>query len=151
MTSHSSDPAKAPRRVSKILPPSRPPCDAETNTQHAPIPKGVLAFQLFAHSPFRSAERMQRAVSGHDFHRVLILRCGGIHAIPADEESLLEHVIKRTRRHRGQVILSEVGGDLLQNLVRAGLVDLIGGANISETFDDALHSAADFTGTPNRP
>jgi len=118
---------------------------------HLPVPKGVLVFQLPAYAPFRMAERMQRAISENDFHRVLLMRCGGIHAIKPDEVAFLEHVIKRTRRHRGQVILSEVGDDLLQRLINAGITDLIGAANITEHFDEALARATAIIGIQSSP
>jgi sulfate permease, SulP family len=106
------------------------------------VPEGVMAYSVDGPFFFGAVERFERTISRvKGYPRVLIFRMRNVPYMDATGVSALESVVKVLRKRGTEVILSAVRPEPLRTMRRAGLVDLVGDANVVPDIDVALRRA----------
>jgi sulfate permease, SulP family len=108
------------------------------------LPKGVLVYAIEGPIFFGAVEKFERALAAsHTDPRVLILRLGRVPFVDITALRTLEEVIVDLEKRKVRVILTEANERVLGKLHRAGVVELIGAANVQLTLGAALKQYQD--------
>jgi SulP family sulfate permease len=108
----------------------------------AHIPRGTSVFEIKGPLFFGAVETFRATLDHlHENPRVLIICMRDVHAVDATGIHALKDVIRRTTRGRSQVLLADVQAQPGAALSDAGVLDLIGEANVFPDIDDALARA----------
>jgi SulP family sulfate permease len=116
------------------------------------VPAGVEVFEIQGPFFFGAADRFKEAVGFIEKPvPVIILRLRSVPAIDATGLYVLKDFLKRCRRDRTTLILSDVHAQPLFAIERSGLWDEIGEENIFGNIDDSLNRAREILGLPKAP
>jgi SulP family sulfate permease len=106
------------------------------------IPPGVEVYEINGPFFFGAAEKFKDTLSEVSRKpKVLIVRMRNVPAIDSTAMHALKDLVRRTRRQRTQVLLSDVHSQPLVALGRSGLLDEIGEDNLFGDVDAALDAA----------
>jgi sulfate permease, SulP family len=106
------------------------------------VPRGVEVFEINGPFFFGAATAFKESVEGVlGKPRVLIIRMRNVPAIDSTGMHALSEIVKRSRREKTLVLLSDVHSQPMIALGRSHLLDDIGEENIFGNIDDALESA----------
>lgn len=123
-------------KLSKII-----PIEAESDTleNYAHIPKGVEIFEISGPFFFAAARRYEETLKDISHtSKVVIIRMRHVPFIDGTGLQNLKQTIKDLKSRRIQIVLSGVQPEVLEELEKGGIRELIGGANITSNFDLAL-------------
>ncbi len=108
----------------------------------APLPKGVQVFAMSGPFFFGAAEQFKetmRQVASRP--KVLILQMRDVPVIDATAMHALREVIAQSRKEGTRVLLAEVGGQPMEAMQRAGLVEELGAGAFAPSLDYAVAEA----------
>ncbi|MGH9420637.1 MAG: SulP family inorganic anion transporter, partial [Thermoanaerobaculia bacterium] len=106
------------------------------------IPRGTSVFEIKGPLFFGAVETFRSTLEHLDEHpRVLIIRMRDVYAVDATGIRALKDVIRRTDRDGSRVLLTDVQPQPRAALSDAGVLDLIGEANVLPDIDDGLARA----------
>ena len=106
------------------------------------VPKGVEVFEINGPFFFGAATAFKEQVeSTLGRPRVLIIRMRNVPAMDSTGLHALAEIVKRSRREKTRVLLSDVHSQPMMALGRSHLLDEIGEENIFGNIDDALLAA----------
>lgn len=115
------------------------------------VPDGVLVYEISSPQFFGAAEKMEDAIAGTEsFPRALVLRMQHVATMDATALNTLGSIVERIQAADGVLILCSAGRQLIQVLVRAGLVEKIGRENIHSDYPGALARARMVAGRKAR-
>jgi SulP family sulfate permease len=123
-------------KVSKII-----PIESESHTleNYAHIPKGVEIFEISGPFFFAAARRYEETLKEiNHTSKVVIIRMRHVPFIDGTGLQNLKQTIKDLKSRRIQIVLSGVQPEVLEELGKGGIRELIGAANITANFDLAL-------------
>lgn len=123
-------------KLSKII-----PIEAESDTleNYADIPKGVEIFEISGPFFFAAARRYEETLKDISHHsKVVIIRMRHVPFIDGTGLQNLKQTIKDLKSRRIQIVLSGVQPEVLEELQKGDIHNLIGPANICPNFDLAL-------------
>lgn len=123
-------------KLSKII-----PIEAESDTleNYADIPKGVEIFEISGPFFFAAARRYEETLKDISHtSKVVIIRMRHVPFIDGTGLQNLKQTIKDLKSRRIQIVLSGVQPEVLAELEKGGVSNLIGQANITSNFDLAL-------------
>jgi SulP family sulfate permease len=106
------------------------------------IPPGVEVYEINGPFFFGAAEKFKDTLAEVSRKpKVLIIRMRNVPAIDSTAMHALRDLIRRTRKDRTMVLLSEVHAQPLVALERSGLLDEVGEEYVCKDVDDALAAA----------
>ena len=123
-------------KLSKVI-----PLEAESDTleNYADIPKGVEIFEISGPFFFAAARRYEETLKDIDHNsKVLIIRMRHVPFIDGTGLQNLNQTIKDLKSRRIQIVLSGVQPEVMDELNKSGISDLLGVGNITANFDLAL-------------
>jgi SulP family sulfate permease len=113
------------------------------------VPLGVEVYEINGPFFFGAAEKFKDTLAEVSRKpKVLIIRMRNVPAIDSTAIHALRDLIRRTRRDRTMVLLSEVRSQPLVALGRSGLLDEIGDDCMFGGIDEALAAARAHLGVP---
>src|SRR3954468_2019459 len=113
------------------------------------VPVGVEVYEINGPFFFGAAEKFKDILA--EVSRkptVLIVRMRNVPAIDSTAMHALRDLIRRTRKDRTMVLLSEVHAQPLLALERSGLLEEVGEEYVCDNVDDALAAARKHLGLP---
>jgi SulP family sulfate permease len=122
--------------LSKVI-----PIESESDTleNYADIPKGVEIFEISGPFFFAAARRYEETLKGISHtSKVVIIRMRHVPFIDGTGLRNLKQTIKDLKSRRIQIVLSGVQPEVLTELEKGGICDLIGQANVTPSFDLAV-------------
>ena len=115
--------------------------------QEIEVPSDALIYSISAPSYFAAAEKMEDAAQGISMlPRVLVLRMESVGDMDSTALNALGSIVERMKKTNGLLVLSGATRQALQTLVRTGLFDTIGRANVVPSVADALLRARETNG-----
>jgi sulfate permease, SulP family len=106
------------------------------------VPPGVEVYEINGPFFFGAAEKFKDTLAEVSRKpKVLIIRMRNVPAIDSTAMHALRDLIRRTRKDRTMVLLSEVHAQPLVALERSGLLDEVGEESVCKDVDDALAAA----------
>lgn len=106
------------------------------------LPNGVAVFEVYGSFFFGAADKFKTAITQIEKNpKVLILRLRHVLALDATALHAIEDLYERIAHDGGVLLLSGIHKQPLDALMRAGLYDLIGEANIVANIDLAIQRA----------
>jgi SulP family sulfate permease len=122
--------------LSKVI-----PIESESDTleNYADIPKGVEIFEISGPFFFAAARRYEETLKeiSHT-SKVVIIRMRHVPFIDGTGLRNLKQTLKDLKSRRIQIILSGVQPEVLEELQKGGISELIGSLNVCANFDLAL-------------
>jgi SulP family sulfate permease len=113
------------------------------------VPPGVEVYEINGPFFFGAAEKFKDTLAEVSKKpKVLIIRMRNVPAIDSTAMHALQDLIRRTRKDRTKVLLSEVHAQPLIALGRSELLDEIGRDALSGNIDEALSAARAHLGLP---
>jgi SulP family sulfate permease len=113
------------------------------------VPPGVEVYEINGPFFFGAAEKFKDTLAEVSRKpKVLIIRMRNVPAIDSTAMHALRDLIRRSRKDRTKVVLSEVHAQPLIALGRSELLDEIGEDSLSDNIDDALSAARAHLGLP---
>jgi SulP family sulfate permease len=122
--------------LSKVI-----PIESESDTleNYADIPKGVEIFEISGPFFFAAARRYEETLKDISHtSKVVIIRMRHVPFIDGTGLRNLKQTIKDLKSRRIQIVLSGVQPEVLTELEKGGICDLIGQANVTPSFDLAV-------------
>jgi sulfate permease, SulP family len=113
------------------------------------VPPGVEVYEINGPFFFGAAEKFKDTLAEVSRKpKVLIIRMRNVPAIDSTAMHALRDLIRRTRKDRTTVLLSEVHAQPLVALERSGLLQEVGEEYVCNNVDDALAAARKHLGLP---
>lgn len=119
------------------------PYDADANAvRRRQVPDGVEVYEIDGPFFFGAAEKFKDVIGQVGRNPlVLIVRMRGVPAVDSTGLAALRDLVRRTRRDRTLLLLSDVHAQPLMAMGRSGLLDEVGDDNLFGNIDDALNRA----------
>jgi SulP family sulfate permease len=113
------------------------------------VPPGVEVYEINGPFFFGAAEKFKDTLAEVSKKpKVLIIRMRNVPAIDSTAMHALQDLIRRTRKDRTKVLLSEIHAQPLIALERSDLLGEIGEDSLYPNIDDALDAAREYLGMP---
>jgi SulP family sulfate permease len=113
------------------------------------VPPGVEVYEINGPFFFGAAEKFKDTLNEVSRKpKVLIMRMRHVPAIDSTAMHALRDLVRRTRKDRTLVLLSDVHSQPLIALERSGLLDELGADSLFGNIDDALAAARTHLGLP---
>jgi sulfate permease, SulP family len=113
------------------------------------VPPGVEVYEINGPFFFGAAEKFKDTLAEVSRKpKVLIIRMRNVPAIDSTAMHALRDLIRRTRKDRTMVLLSEVHAQPLVALERSGLLHEVGKEYVCNNVDDGLAAARKHLGLP---
>jgi SulP family sulfate permease len=113
------------------------------------VPRGVEVYEINGPFFFGAAEKFKDTLAEVSKKpKVLIIRLRNVPAIDSTAMHALRDLVRRTRRDKTLVLLSDVHAQPLVALGRSELLDEIGEEHLFGNIDDALEAARKHLGLP---
>jgi SulP family sulfate permease len=113
------------------------------------VPPGVEVYEINGPFFFGAAEKFKDTLAEVSKKpKVLIIRMRNVPAIDSTAMHALQDLIRRTRKDRTKVLLSEVHAQPLTALGRSDMLDEIGEDSLYPNIDTALGAAREHLGIP---
>jgi SulP family sulfate permease len=133
--------------VSRDFQDSNPSGDVSGAIFRRRVPPGVEVYEINGPFFFGAAEKFKDTLAEVSRKpKVLIIRMRNVPAIDSTAMHALRDLIRRTRKDRTMVLLSEVHAQPLVALERSGLLEEVGEEYVCENVDDALAAARKHVG-----
>jgi SulP family sulfate permease len=135
--------------VSQEFQDSKPSADDSGAIYRRRVPKGVEVYEINGPFFFGAAEKFKDTLAEVSKKpKVLIIRMRNVPAIDSTAMHALRDLVRRTRRDKTLVLLSDVRAQPLIALGRSGMLDEIGEDYMFGNIDDALAAARKHLGLP---
>lgn len=105
------------------------------------VPPGVEVFEIDGPFFFGAAGKFQDEIAKINMPKILILRMRSVPAIDATGLNALENMVRSTRRKGTRLLISGIHKQPAAAMKKAGLIELIGHANIHKDIARALEHA----------
>jgi SulP family sulfate permease len=113
--------------------------DSDLVDDYSHIPKGISVYEISGPFFFASAKQYTEVLKEIGFKsKILIIRMRHVPFIDSTGLHNFKEAIKTLKGSGVEIILSGVNGSVLTCLKKSYILDLIGDANIFDTFEDAL-------------
>ncbi|MFH1001145.1 MAG: SulP family inorganic anion transporter [Bacteroidota bacterium] len=113
--------------------------DSDLVDDYSHIPKGISVYEISGPFFFASAKQYTEVLKEIGFKsKILIIRMRHVPFIDSTGLHNFKEAIKTLKGSGVEIILSGVNGSVLTCLKKSYILDLIGEANIFDTFEDAL-------------
>ena len=129
-------------KLSKVIPLEN---ESDSLENYVNIPKGVEIFEISGPFFFAAARRYEETLKDIRLSsKVLIIRMRHVPFIDGTGMRNLKQTIKDLKSRRTQVVLSGVQPEVIEELVKSGIPQLIGTENVTSNFDLAIARAEEI-------